>query len=271
MLVEVTKQTAGILAEYISSDPLLKLFMFRDALKYGYDNEAINFYFIIDKKVTKCDDILGVAFCIDQIHLYYSRNDIINCTEYLMLIEKYNPVLIHAHTSLLKVVYTQLKNNNYRFSNGEVAILPIDGLIMAAENTVQVKIAQEKDIKRLCKLNADMGEMATEYSYEDEEKYHMKLVEGDGRIYYIEKGGEIVSMAETAFESDNAVYICDVCTHPSYRQKGYTTQIVQKLCADLLSEGKTVAISYENLDAGRIYKKLGFNVVNKSAVMEIKE
>ena len=33
---------------------------------------------------------------------------------------------------------------------------------------------------------------------------------------------------------------------------------MEKLCADLLSEGKTVCLFYHNPKAGAIYKRLGF-------------
>lgn len=283
MLIKVQKNTADILAEYISKDPILQLFMQDTVLGFSYDVESVEFFFVTDKAVPinkneniKMEDVLGVALCLDQVHLYYSQKSDINYDGYIDIINEFQPVMIEAPTSMLEGIFKAMDDacDTYQFSKGEAAILPKDKKLEDTKDQTEsyiIKIATEKDITALCKLNRSMEEMAGSYSHEDEEKYTMKLCDNDGRIYYIEKDGEILSMAETAFESKDSVYICDVCTHPAHRKKGYTTQIIKKLCEDLQKEGKGIGISYENLAAGRIYKKLGFTMAGEYAVLEMKE
>lgn len=55
--------------------------------------------------------------------------------------------------------------------------------------------------------------------------------------------------------------IVGVATHPAHRRKGLATQLLIRLCEDLLSEGKTPCLFYDNPEAGSIYRRLGFTDV----------
>jgi uncharacterized protein len=52
--------------------------------------------------------------------------------------------------------------------------------------------------------------------------------------------------------------IVAVCTHSDYKKKGYATECMTKLCRDVLDEGKELCLFYDNPEAGRIYKHIGF-------------
>jgi predicted GNAT family acetyltransferase len=57
--------------------------------------------------------------------------------------------------------------------------------------------------------------------------------------------------------------VVSVMTHPDYRRGGYATSCVSGLCEVLLSEGKSLCLFYDNPAAGNIYKKLGFEDIEK--------
>ncbi|MEG1895162.1 MAG: GNAT family N-acetyltransferase [Oscillospiraceae bacterium] len=272
MLVKTRKSTAPMLAEYIEQDPLLKLFMARDVVTFSYDVPEITFYMAANGQLKKPSDILGAALCLGDIHLYYAQKDGVDMGDYVALIKDKKPLLIQGPSRFMTQLNTALSDDSYTFTQGEGAVLYTkDKLNSQPILKERVEIATPKDIEGLCRLNQSMAEQAQLYSFESEEKYRLKLAQGEGRIYYIKKDGIIVSMGETAFEKEGCAYICDVCTHPDYRNRGYTTQIVQRLCQDLLKEGMSVGISYENPQAGRIYEKLGFTLAGEYSVMEKKE
>lgn len=93
-----------------------------------------------------------------------------------------------------------------------------------------------------------------------------KYRKNTGRGYYIEDKGNIISTAQSSYEtSDNAI-IVGVATHPDYRKKGFATQCLIKLCTELVGEGKILYLQYDNPKAGNIYKELGFKDVGKMVI-----
>jgi len=55
--------------------------------------------------------------------------------------------------------------------------------------------------------------------------------------------------------------IVAVCTHKNYRGKGYATELLTEIVSYLLREKQSVCLFYDNPDAGRIYRKIGFNEI----------
>ncbi len=86
---------------------------------------------------------------------------------------------------------------------------------------------------------------------------------GTGRIYYIEDEGNIVSTAGLTVENSKNGMIIGVATNPNYRRKGYAKSCVGAICSQMIEEGKTVLLFYDNPDAGVLYKNLGFEDINR--------
>lgn len=90
-----------------------------------------------------------------------------------------------------------------------------------------------------------------------------KLKSKRGRGICIEENGEILSVAQTDFEIDGATIIVGIGTREKHRHKGMATQCLQKLCKDLLGEGKDLYLQYDNLEAGKIYERQGFKIIDQ--------
>jgi len=119
-----------------------------------------------------------------------------------------------------------------------------------------VKHATLEDVDRIIELNNQIEEFSNTPSIR--ESLIKNLENKSGRVYYIEEDEKMVSKAQTSAENSLSAMIVGVCTHPSYRNKGYATLCVGKISYDILKEGKTLCLFYYNPDAGRIYKRLGF-------------
>jgi predicted GNAT family acetyltransferase len=52
--------------------------------------------------------------------------------------------------------------------------------------------------------------------------------------------------------------VVGVCTKEEYRKRGLASIVVEKLVKDVLAEGKIACLFYDNPEAGRIYKRIGF-------------
>ncbi|MFC0297186.1 GNAT family N-acetyltransferase [Geobacillus jurassicus] len=119
-----------------------------------------------------------------------------------------------------------------------------------------VKQAGLADVDRILDLRRRIPEFETRPSSRD------MLVKGmetnSARTYYIEQDGRMVATASTSAENSLSAMIVGVCTDQEHRGKGYASAIVAKLVCDLLAEGKMPCLFYDNPDAGRIYRRLGF-------------
>lgn len=119
---------------------------------------------------------------------------------------------------------------------------------------VTVREATIADVPRIVKLHRQIFETQEGR----EESLTHSLQNGVARAVYIEKEGEIVSTAITAAENTRSAMIVGVATHPKYEKRGYASACMSYLCQQLLDEGKHICLFYDNPDAGKIYKRLGF-------------
>ena len=90
-----------------------------------------------------------------------------------------------------------------------------------------------------------------------------KFEGGRGRGVCIKKDGRIIAVAQSEFEETKSALIVGVATDPDYQGKGYASQCLEVLCKELLSEGKKLFLQYDNIDAGRIYGRLGFRPIDQ--------
>ena len=90
-----------------------------------------------------------------------------------------------------------------------------------------------------------------------------KLISERGRGICIKDNNRIISVAQTDFETKNAALIVGVATEPDYRNRGYATECTKYLSSMLQKEGKDVYLQYDNLQAGKIYERLGYKRIDQ--------
>ncbi len=77
-------------------------------------------------------------------------------------------------------------------------------------------------------------------------------------IAVTEDGGKIVSAALTNTETNSAAMVGGVFTPIPWRNRGYASAALTRLCAELLAQGKQPCLFYDDPAAGVIYRRLGF-------------
>lgn len=90
-----------------------------------------------------------------------------------------------------------------------------------------------------------------------------KLLTGRGRALGLEIDGKLVSIAQTDFEVDGGALIVGVATKPAYRDRGLASLCLEEIIQELQAEGKDLYLQYDNPDAGKIYKRLGFEDIDQ--------
>lgn len=120
-----------------------------------------------------------------------------------------------------------------------------------------VRRAEIADVEPVCSLMDVIEEFDTN---PDSMRSGMRrsLETGTGRTYLIERDGHVAAAASTAAENSLSAMVIGVATHPDYRGQGLATSVVRKLCADVVQEGRSLCLFYDNPKAGTIYKRIGF-------------
>jgi len=123
-----------------------------------------------------------------------------------------------------------------------------------------VSRAVPADSRELAELIYSIPEFARFYSSEGEiERGIRRRMElGMCRYFVLKKDGMIVSQAYTTMESSKYATIGGVVTRPEYRNRGYASLVVSRICKDIYDSGKTPNLFYTNEEAGRVYERLGF-------------
>lgn len=95
-------------------------------------------------------------------------------------------------------------------------------------------------------------------SPDTEDRNRRELATGAARAYLFRDRGKVIATAKTTAETSNAAMVVAVATHRDYRRRGLATQLLVRLCRELLAEGKRPCLFYDNPAAGGIYRRLGF-------------
>ena len=98
------------------------------------------------------------------------------------------------------------------------------------------------------------------------DSFGKEIISDTGKIYYIRHEGKIVSSTTITAENSVNGTIIGVATDINYRNRGYAKACMIEICREMVAEGKTVVLFYNNSDAGKLYKSIGFDDVGKWAM-----
>lgn len=124
------------------------------------------------------------------------------------------------------------------------------------EDLEYIQLMTNEDIVELVELLKSIPEFQSSNITVESKKRALK--DGTGRTYFVRVDGKIVSTASTTAENNHSAMVVGVATREDYKRKGYASDIMIKLCKELLAEGKELCLFYDNPKAGKIYKRLGF-------------
>lgn len=100
-------------------------------------------------------------------------------------------------------------------------------------------------------------------SFSSKQVMKNKIIKNRGRGVCIKNCEEIISVAQTDFETLDAAIIVGVATEPKYQNQGLATISLKVLTNQLLKENKDIYLQYDNLKAGKIYERLGFERIDQ--------
>lgn len=137
---------------------------------------------------------------------------------------------------------------------------------IAAAPREEIQKAAPQDVEEICTLTDQIAEFSGSSS-DSRQTLRKTLESHTGRTYFMKIDGRVAVTASTTAENSMSAMIVAVATHPDYRGQGLATRVVARLCADVLAEGKSLCLFYNNPRAGIIYQKLGFSDIGTWSMM----
>lgn len=247
----MTKHDHEQVLTFLSEEPSINLFIIGDLEVFGYDSEFQDIWAEFDEK----DEIKAVLLRFYQSFIPYAKEEF-DVSGFVSIIKDFpQPIYLSGKTDLVeKFEAFQELNLGKKQVTFFAECLTDEHL---GSNQSEIKKASLEDVDRIIELRSSIEEFSIRSDAREILVQSMKA--NTARSYYMEENSIMTACVSTTAENSLSAMIVGVCTRKEYRRKGLATAIMQRLFNDVLAEGKVLCLFYDNPDAGRIYKRLGFN------------
>jgi hypothetical protein len=252
MIRKLTAEDHENVLEYLLDEKAINLFIIGDLKNFGYDNDFQDVWAEFDEN----HRIKAVLLRYYDSFIPYAKGDF-DVQAFADLIGERIQSGILSGKSEVTERFEELPD----FSLGSkrsmfFAELKDGGKLDNVQDMIKIKKAKIEDVDRLIALHRQIDEFTETASSRD--SFIRTIESGSGRTMFIEENGEIVASAGTTAENPYSAMVVGVCTKRNCREKGYASMCLSALCREILNEGKTLCLFYDNPVAGKIYKRLGF-------------
>ena len=258
MIRKLAEKDRSAVMEYLSAEPAVNLFLLGDIELFGFDKDFQEVWGSFDER----GEIDGVLLRYNDNFIPYFKDDDFDDAGFLQIITDYEGnTMISGVERILKNYTGLLPGKKYR----SMYFCELTHGAKLIETDADIKIATVKDAGRIQALLDTIEEFDRPSTREELEE---RIENKSGRIYFMQDySGEIMSVAQTTAENSQSAMVVGVATAKEHRNRGLMSDCLSKLCADVLSEGKTLCLFYDNPRAGRVYLSLGFEPIENWVII----
>lgn len=254
MVRKLEEKDRAAVMEYLSAEPSINLFALGDIELFGFDKEFQEVWGSFDKRGA----IDGVLLRFRENFIPYYKADDFDDAGFKKIIQSFEgDTMISGKESIIENYTNLLPGKEGR----KMYFCELTSKELLIDNSADIKTATVNDAWRIQALMETIEEFTrpgTQKEIED------TIKSKSGRIYYMEDdSGQMMSVSQTAAENSRSAMIVGIATAKEYRNRGLMSVCLSKLCADVLDEGKTLCLFYDNPKAGSVYHKLGFVSIDK--------
>lgn len=248
--------------EYIKDEPEVTLLIQGDLELYGLQSPNVTLYAIGEN----WDSIL-LKYYSDYV--LYSKGPTFNTKPVASLLARQEKIVaIKGKESLvlqMKCQYPKLKvTGTYLCRCDKASFIP------KPETTLNMRKLAKEDASAVVSLYQQIEEFAPPYLDHTKEKLaeiSNNLAQG-GVALGIFEGKKLLSSVYTTATTKQAAMVVGVATLPVARNRGYASALVSQICSLCFESGlEFLCLYFDNPTAGAIYKRLGFEVVDRWATM----
>lgn len=252
MIRKLTKNDEELVLSFLSEEPSINLFILGDIETFGFDSDFQELWGEFDHLGV----IKAVLLRFYQSFIPYAKGEF-NVSGFASIINKFPyPIFLSGKSEIVEKLeqYEGLQLGEKQVTY--FAECREDKHLTLNSDELEIKEAGLEDIDQIMDLRSTIEEF---HIRSDARDMLLKSMESKtARTYYTEENGVFTSCVSTTAENSHSAMIVGVCTKSDYRRKGLATAIMNKLFKDVLNEGKVLCLFYDNPEAGRIYKRLGF-------------
>ncbi|SHH94854.1 GNAT family N-acetyltransferase [Clostridium grantii] len=256
MIRKLTENDRQIVLEFLSQEAAINLFIIGDIENFGFDQDFQELWGSFNNE----EKIQGVLLRYHESFIPYYKDKSFDCKGFKdIILSNKGKVILSGKESVVEN-FKDILPEATKKSTYFCELRNKDKLLNECES---IEIAQIEDAEKIYNLLETIDEFnATDTN--SIERIENKLKAKSGRIYFMKnEHEEAISVAQTDAENRYSAMVVGVATIKEYRHKGFMSQCLSKLCLDLLNEGKTLCLFYDNPEAGKVYHKLGFETIEK--------
>lgn len=251
---------------FLNENSAANLFIIGDLEMFGFDDKIQSFYGeehdgVFTGIIMRFKDISLCAYITAPVSDAF-------LAKVAELIEKYNPLHINIEGGTYDLVDGKLDVFCEKIEKTTLAVFAPNNLKVDTSKVVRLDVSYAEQIAR---LQSEVFDRPASETIEDAIiKMGARITSQETRVYGIVENGIVQSVGEVTAESSSNGMIIGVGTRMDARKKGYATQVVRKICDDLLAEDKRAVLFYTNPIAAKIYLSLGFEPTDAYYMMKIK-
>ncbi|MED0656892.1 GNAT family N-acetyltransferase [Anoxybacillus ayderensis] len=249
MIRKLSEADHDVVFSFLKQEPSLNLFIIGDIEAFGYEQEFQELWGDFDEN----GRLRAVLLRFYDSYIPYAPGDFDIDGFAEVMRNASHPVRLSGKTELVAKFEALLSLGKKRvtyFCECNEITFPEE------QSRYEIKQATIDDVDRVLELRSRITEFSVLPSSRD--MLVKSLETNTGRVYYIEEDGRMVSSVATTAENTLSAMVVGVCTDPNRRYKGYASEIMKRVIQDYVRAEKTLCLFYDNPNAGRIYKRLGF-------------
>jgi predicted GNAT family acetyltransferase len=256
MIIKLNEGLRASLFEFLKKEAEINLFIIGDVELFGFDKNFQEVWAQLDRDMS----YRAVLLRYKTHFVFYAPSIEYNATGFLDIITSYDDRFdLSGKREILTPLLEKLECKKIReqyFSklSSKEELLKLDSHCRVEDPSVE-------DAEEIYSLREQIAEFK---DFETTIENTRESLKGEmGRYLVTRLEGKIVSCASTTAENSMSAMVVSVMTHPEYRKRGLAGACVQKLCEELLEEGKGLCLFYDNPKAGSVYRKLGFKEIGQ--------
>ena len=255
MIRKLVEEDRKMTMDFLGKEPAINIFIIGDIEAFGFDEDFQELWGQFDDQ----NELEGVLLRFIESYIPYFAKENFDVTGFKKIIDNAAGKIILSGKAKIVREFLNMEEM-YSAKNDYFCELTEDKLLEKGDK-YQIKVAKEKDAEKISELLAQIVEF--EGLSNSSDRIADKIKTKTGRVYYVENEmGKMISLSQTSAENSKSAMITGVATLPEYRGKGIMSACLSKLCGDLLKEGKTLCLFYDNPKAGSVYHRLGFKSID---------
>ena len=252
MITKVNESLENAFWEYVSHEERINLFIIGDVENYGFETDFQNVWFQMDN-----EKIVAVMLRYYKSLIIYSYENDFNVDEIIDHINSLDIKEICGKKLVIDKLLTKYKDFKKCKETYFCSLKNLNEIDILNLKDNKIEKADVSDLEQLNEFLCNIEDMYAEDYIESKTK---QLKEKNARIYFIKQDNKIVSTTSTGIETSFLAMVCGTCTDADYRNQGLATLMTYTLSKELVNEGKIPCLFYSSEVAGRIYKKIGYEI-----------